>query len=184
VKYKTVFLLSFILVIVSAAGCLNDPHEKHFDFSSLNPLNKDIEPYQFHPENIPSGEDVVVYRPSFNFSLPAYQYESLVPESDMAFYGTVQTINTSEWLVIDEKFNFIITPVIFEIDDLIKGENTETVVVTIWGGQIDDYIMTDYSYPLIWDLREGQQYLVYLKKDGNTGNYYIMAPTGLFVVLN
>ncbi|MCL2549967.1 MAG: hypothetical protein FWE78_03405 [Methanimicrococcus sp.] len=94
-----------------------------------------------------------------------------MPESDMALYGTIQTVNTSEWFVIDGKFNFIITPVTFEIDNLIKGENVETITVTIWNGQIGDYIMTDYSYPLIWDLKEGQQYLVYLKKDGYTGDY-------------
>ena len=170
-KFKAFFFLSFILLVVSATGCLNESGEKPLDFGSLNPLNKDIEPYQSYPENIPSGKDLIVYRPGLNFSFVGYQYESLMPESDMALYGTIQTVNTSEWFVIDGKFNFIITPVTFEIDNLIKGENVETITVTIWNGQIGDYIMTDYSYPLIWDLKEGQQYLVYLKKDGYTGDY-------------
>jgi len=173
IKLKAVFLLSLILFVVSAAGCLNkfDPVERPFDLSSINPLNKDIEPYQPHPENIPSGEGVFVYRPGINVSFPAYQYESLEPKSDMAFYGTIQTVGPSGFYVLYERFSFIITPVTFEVDYLIKGENTETVTAMLCGGQVGDYIMTDYSYPLVWDLKEGQQYLVYLKTNNDIEGY-------------
>jgi ABC-type transport system substrate-binding protein len=80
----------------------------------------------------------------------------------------------------------IYTPVTFEINDLVKGKNMTTVTINITGGQVDNYVLDEESfcfcYPSVWDLKEGQEYLVYLKNYDDE-DIHIMSG-GLFVVLD
>jgi len=83
----------------------------------------------------------------------------------------------------------IYTTVIFEVNDMAKGENTEEVTVVIPSGQVGNHISLDSYYPTIWDLEVGQQYLVYLKN--YEGRYpgmgddtiLMIMPPGLFVIV-
>ena len=75
----------------------------------------------------------------------------------------------------------IYTPVTFEVDTMIKGENIAEVTVNIQSGQVGNYISMDSYYPLIWDLEIGQEYLIYLKNYG-TENNTVMHP-GFFIVV-
>jgi len=86
--------------------------------------------------------------------------------------------------------DFIYTTAVFEVNDMVKGENTTEVTIVIHSGQVGTYISIDSYYPTIWDLEVGQQYLLYLKSyEGNIGNYNMENNTvlqimnsGLFVV--
>lgn len=224
-KFKVFFLIALICTVF-AAGCLdsnqdanvsnqNNNNSNQTVTTSINPLNKTIEPYESaFPENIPYGDDIILFKPWANTSTVGYSNETLLPESDIAFYGTVKTINPSVWSTVDQNppvslsnapvstttFGFengtrleynmisipgvddsICTPVTFEINHMIKGENTTEVTVMIQSGQIDNYISLDSYYPIVWDLKEGQEYLVYVKNWG-TENNTVMYP-GFFVVI-
>ena len=219
-KLKIILLLSLIVCVVFAAGCLNNDSNT---LTSINPLNKNIEPYESSfPENAPQGDDVILYHMWGNTSIVGpYDDEGLILHSDMAFYGTVKSIDPSYWATYNSdtstfdrhdtpsdlsdmpwKITFrlkdgtrieynavtvyrynspvIHTPVTFEVNDLIKGKKTTTATVLIFGGQVDNYILDDdhrSSYPSVWDLKEGQEYLVYIE------NNEIMRG-GLFVVFD
>ncbi|WNY24306.1 hypothetical protein MmiHf6_16370 [Methanimicrococcus hongohii] len=186
-------------------------HLDNTDQNSINPLNKKIEPYS--PGSVPY-EDNIVFETWSNYSTVGYSNETLLPEADIAFYGTVETINPSVWTTSNQEppsglygavsgkggygsedgtyieydlvsisgcDDYICTPVVFDIDYLIKGENVTEVTVIIQSGQIGNYISVESAYPLIWDLNVGQQYLVYLKNYGTEENS-VMYP-GFFVVL-
>jgi hypothetical protein len=72
---------------------------------------------------------------------------------------------------IPECNDYIHTPVTFEVNNLIKGENATEVTVILSSGQVGNYITM--ITPLIWNLEVDQEYLVYLKKDSK-GNNTIM----------
>jgi len=206
-KLKAILLFSLLSCVVLTAGCLNESGKN----DSLNPLNKNIEPYQTSFGNKPHGEDIIFYRLPGNVSYAGNNEQEIILKSDLAFYGTLKTIGPSYWSTADQnpppnlqnmpigtyfssewgEFNVITnyettdiinTVVVFEVNDVVKGRNVKEVHVVIEDGQVGNYVMYE---PLIsiWDLKEGQQYLVYLKKDG-TGNYTIMPPRGIFVVLD
>jgi hypothetical protein len=225
-KLKIILLLSLIVCIVFAAGCLNKPNESN-NLTEINPLSKNIEPYKStFPENAPQGDNVILYCAWTNYSIASPHDEGgLIAHSDVVFYGTVKNIGLSYWNTTDENppseldnpeydnaafkgkrtyvlengteivYNslripgdcLIYTPVTFEVNDLVKGENMTTVTLNITGGQVDNYVLDEESfpfcYPSVWDLKEGQKYLVYLNNSAGYGYYYIMNP-GLFVVLD
>ena len=208
-KFKSLFLFVFVLLtcVVFTAACLDSNQNAN---ASINPLNKNIEPFQSSfPINAPYGHEIILYNTWSNTSRAGYSNETLLPESDFAFYGTLKSVNPSVWSTFDQnppsllsddyigenifgfengtqiKYNsvsipgcddYIYTTVVFEVNDIIKGGNTTEVTVTILSGQVDNYISAESSYPTIWDLEVGQQYLVYTK------NNEIMHP-GLFVVI-
>jgi len=190
----------------------------------MNPLNKNIEPFRSSfPENIPTGDEIVWYQLSYAPMRISYSNETLLTESDIAFYGTLKSINPSFWSTEDQNppsalsdlllpdmsndgyipgkravtlengtqivYNtalipgslaFIYTPVVFEVNDMIKGENATEVTVVIPNGQVGNYIAVLFEYPTIWDLEIGREYLIYIT--GEMENRSIMYP-GLFVVV-
>ena len=222
-KFKSLFLIVFTLLIctVFTTACLDSNQNNTLqdntsqnntsqNNTSINPLNKNIEPFKSSfPINAPFGDEIILYNTWSNSSRAGYANETLLPESGIAFYGTLKSINPSVWSTFDQNppssladgqigenifglengtqiiYNsvsipgcddYIYTTVIFEVNDMIKGENTTEVTVMILSGQIDNYISAESSYPTIWDLEVGQQYLVYTK------NNEIMHP-GFFIVL-
>ncbi|MDR2943954.1 MAG: hypothetical protein LBU81_02555 [Methanosarcinales archaeon] len=74
----------------------------------------------------------------------------------------------------------IYTNVVFNVDSWIKKpENVSgnDFVVEVEGGQVGKYVMVGTFYPSVWDLKEGDSYLIYVKYQN------VMHP-GLFVVLD
>jgi len=219
-KSKSLLLIVLICTVFTTACLDSNQNTNH----SINPLNKNIEPFESaFPENLPIGDEIIWYQLSYSLMMVGYSNETLLPESDIAFYGTLKSINPSFWstedrnppsalsdlllpdmsndgyipgeriitfengtqivyntALIPRSLASIYTPVVFEVNDMIKGENATEVTVVIPNGQVGNYIAVLFEYPTIWDLEIDQQYLIYLT--GETESRSIMYP-GLFVVI-
>jgi len=229
-KFKILLLIALICIVFTAA-CLDSNNAD----KAINPLSKNIKPFESaYPENLPINSEIIwCQQLCFPYVL-LHSNESLILESDVAFYGTVKSINPSAWTTANQnppyflsdlsfdvsddgyylekdsiqfkngtvvEYNkvytgsgladFIYTPVIFEVNDMVKGENTTEVTVVIESGQIGNYISVESTYPTIWDLEVGQEYLVYLRNCktevfnfGMENNTVLMVMNpGLFVII-
>ncbi|MDR2944301.1 MAG: hypothetical protein LBU81_04365 [Methanosarcinales archaeon] len=168
---------------------------------------------EFHtagPANIPR-DGTIWYKKSMNDSQISYNYETLVSESDLIFYGTVKTIKSSKWSSKNGKTPFLLyfkypfqsvytdengceyyyksvsmagmnayisTDVVFEVDEWVKGGQTDEVIITVESGQVGKFIMPG-GYANIWDFETNQKFLVFSKEQN--GRNEIMTP-GLFYV--
>lgn len=162
----------------------------------LNPENSVVNRYASSDMNVPIGDNIVYYHDSSVSEPIVYSDEELMEEADLAFYGTVKQINPSVWSTSDGKApqnpvtyqnlteaeetpvgeNYIYTTFIFEVDTPIKGNFSGDVTVYVKGGQVENYVQYDSMYyPAIFDIQEGDQYLVYMKNGGILYN-------GLFIL--
>lgn len=166
----------------------------------LNPKNVYLARYLQSDANVPTGSDIEFYNDFLTFEPIDYPDEGLISESDLAFYGTVKKVNPSVWSTPDGKdpdnssfyqqypeaelgkgAEFIYTTFVFEVDDLVKGNASGDVTVFVRGGQEGKYVQyASIYYPTIWDIREGDTYLVYLKEKPHSKYYEIMYG-GLFI---
>ena len=202
-KFKIFFLIALICTVFTAA-CL-DSNQNTAD--PINPLNKKIEPFESsYPKNVPTGDEIIYYKPWTNTSIAGYSNETLLIESDIVLYGTLKRIDPSAWSTADQNppssilnmsdnvvsspgcDDSIYTTVILEVNEMVKGENTTEVTVVIQSGQVGRFMAIDSYYPTVWDLEIGRQYLVFLKNYegrypgmGEETILMIMYP-GLFVI--
>jgi|GEM_PF-2166679 len=139
-------------------------------------------------ESLISESDIVFYGKLADIGSSYWSTADQKPPSGLnstqvgrCIYGFEGTQVVHSCVSIQSGEDYIYTPVIFEVNNLVKGDNLTTITVIISGGQAENYIM-DGCYATVWDLQEGQNYLVYLKKCDD-GTYKIM-DSGLFVVLN
>ncbi|WP_316557479.1 hypothetical protein [Methanimicrococcus hongohii] len=152
----------------------------------LNPLNKRIQGFYSDRENISfefeyvnpqtsqssiyDSNSLAVTEPAVEPVLYANEAAfSLIVDSDLAFYGTVvkEADSFSAYPTNDESISITGSEVIFRIDDLIKGNASGNVSVTVYSGHFDGsklMIRKSVQEPISWDLKEGTQYLIYLEE--------------------
>lgn len=178
-----------------------DPNDIDPDKYGLNPLRKKTETFRYDSNKIPSfpydstpGAEFVHMTGDPFGETKKEAADRIKQESDVAFYGTVQEIlppvysdNTATTGYPDE---MVITPVVFSIGHLIKGNVSENVTVQVLGGFTDNYCIIveggPYS-PTAWDFKVGDKYLLYLSdpsKEITYGpdEYYHIVYRGIFVV--
>lgn len=97
-KSKILFPVLFVTLIcvVITVACLNT--------TTINPLHKKIESFSSSfPENAPLGDDIILYMVGVNYSMVApHSNQSLISNSDIAFYGTLTSINPSVWTTANQ----------------------------------------------------------------------------------
>jgi len=99
-KFKILFLIALICTVFMSA-CLDSNQSAD---KSINPLNKNIEPLESaYPENLPFGDEMIWYQLSYTPMVIGYTNKTLLPESDLAFYGTLKSINPSVWSTENQK---------------------------------------------------------------------------------
>lgn len=192
----------YILVPSSLANAHYRRTESVANSPELNPENAYLVRYLTSDVNVPTGQDIEYYHDILMFEPIVYSDEELISKADLAFYGTVKKVNPSVWSTSDGKdpdnssfyqqhpeaevgkgAEFIYTTFVFEIDNLVKGNASDDVTVFVRGGQEGKYVQHDLVYyPTIWDIQEGDTYLVYLKEKPNHDNYdYEIMYGGLFI---
>ncbi|WNY22965.1 hypothetical protein MmiHf6_02590 [Methanimicrococcus hongohii] len=219
---KQKLIIIIFLISVFFTGCLTlDNQSSNFSdtvenlnhtlkHDSLNPLDKNISPFESGGLYIVPRENVVWYETYINESQAVYSEEELISNSDLVFYGTIKEVRPSKWstksgqtplrlyfampgiagfgdeenyyeyklVSLNGVNDFIYTDVIFEVDSLIKGVNSEEIVISVKGGQVGKFVMPG-TYANPWDFKAGDAYLVYSHCRDNRNE--IMEP-GLFVI--
>ncbi|MDV0444824.1 hypothetical protein MmiAt1_03670 [Methanimicrococcus sp. At1] len=171
------------------------------DKYGLNPLRKNVSVFYTDDYNIPPLPGHLIGEEDENGSAPVYMtqttvcfaYESpkaaaarIKNDSTVVFYGTVKEI-----LPAIEK-DSISTPVVFTVDDSVKGNVSGDVYVKILGGYAENsgFLIDLGPYnPNPWDFKVGDKYLIYSDqsetytlKSGEKVSYYGIAHCGIFVV--
>ncbi|WNY25881.1 hypothetical protein [Methanolapillus millepedarum] len=100
----------------------------------------------------------------------------LIVNSDLIFYGVVKE-EASDISIVEktDSDSTIQSTVVFKIEEPVKGPARGDVNVSVYAGNYDGavlYLTNDLEMPTVWDFKEGDRYLLYLKESGDS--YEIM----------
>lgn len=172
------------------------------DKYGLNPLHKDVDVFYTDSYNTPPIPDYLIGEEDEDGSAPIYMtstvvcfaYESprdaakrLKNNSTVAFYGTVKEV-----LPAKGYGESVSTPILFTVDDSVKGNVSGDIYIKIPGGYAENYgyvIDLGRYNPSPWDLKAGEKYLIYsdssetyTTESGEQVPYYSIADRGIFIV--
>ena len=185
---KSFFSLSFVLIclFVIIAGCIGD------STGGFNPKGKNISEFKSGGiSNVPVPEDYSQFIQVNCSMVSPYPANELVKNSNLAFYGTFKEFS-SNWSTPNQippdnshdafvSGYSVFSDAVFIINDSITGTSGTEAVIRLDGGEVNGVVIYYDGPPSPWDLKQGNEYLIYAS-NSDTGESYYLLPGGIFNV--
>ncbi|WNY24303.1 hypothetical protein MmiHf6_16340 [Methanimicrococcus hongohii] len=199
-KYQKTLPASFAVLILLIAGAAGFWYywfiaDVNPNFYGLNPLHKPASVLESKSGLPPIPDDILEYYYSDNYYLSSMTADAeaenpfkaarrIKREADVVVYATLKEIQPAV------ETRPVSTPIVFEINHVVKGNVTNEITVQIDGGftKTSGYWVSDTRGVVSpWDFTAGESYLLYLTGpfDDNLvsdTNYYTPVNRGVFIL--
>ncbi|WP_338098029.1 hypothetical protein [Methanolapillus ohkumae] len=147
----------------------------HLDSDSINPLNKNITKYEWTFSATPRDKNIIWYQKWGNDSRSGFTNETLITESDLIFYGTVQEVQPAVWSTYSGKAPFILYFKLPEKGMMVyESGSWEYKSITSSVTQ-DEYIYSDIVFEVDdWVKGPAEKEMTISVKGGRVGKFAMM----------